>query len=87
MPQPDAFPTPHVPRPAARLCPCPQDTAAISTLRCLKLFLERMGAHHLDGPSMAAMAGRAMQLVRAHSSAGTLGRSPQRPGRGTLSES
>ncbi|KAL4442119.1 hypothetical protein ABPG77_011380 [Micractinium sp. CCAP 211/92] len=40
-----------------------QDTAAISTLRCLKLFLERMGAHHLDGPSMAAMAGRAMQLV------------------------
>ncbi|EFN58079.1 hypothetical protein CHLNCDRAFT_142374 [Chlorella variabilis] len=40
-----------------------QDTAAISTLRCLKLFLERMGAHHMDARSGAAMAGRAQQLV------------------------
>lgn len=42
-----------------------QDTAAISTLRCLKLFLERMGAHHLDEAAAAAMAGRASKLVRA----------------------
>ncbi|KAI7837283.1 hypothetical protein COHA_008897 [Chlorella ohadii] len=40
-----------------------QDTAAISTLRCLKLFLERMGAHHLDEAAAAAMAGRASKLV------------------------
>lgn len=40
-----------------------QDTAAISTLRCLKLFLERMGAHHMDGPSAASLTGRASALV------------------------
>jgi pentatricopeptide repeat domain-containing protein 1 len=42
-----------------------QDTAAISTLRCLRLFLERLGANHLDAPAAAAMAGRVAQLVRA----------------------
>ena len=47
-----------------------QDTAAISTLRCLKLFLERMGAHHLDPLSMASMAGRSVQLVSEHGSWG-----------------
>lgn len=59
----------HRPPTALPAAPCPpalpQDTAAISTLRCLKLFLERMGAHHLDEAAMAAMAGRASKLVRA----------------------
>lgn len=40
-----------------------QDTAAISTLRCLKLYLERLGAHQMDEASAAAMAGRAVALV------------------------
>lgn len=59
LPHPFASPTA-----ASLLCPPHlQDTAAISTLRCLKLFLERMGAHHLDEAAMAAMAGRASKLV------------------------
>jgi pentatricopeptide repeat domain-containing protein 1 len=40
-----------------------QDTAAISALRCLKLYLERLGAHHMDPGAAAALAGRALALA------------------------
>lgn len=40
-----------------------QDTAAISTLRCLKLYLERLGAQHLDQAASIAMAGTSLHLV------------------------
>ena len=40
-----------------------QDTAAISTLRCLKLYLERLGGHVMDKECASAMAGRAFFLV------------------------
>eukprot|EP00887_Chlorella_sp_A99_P002575 scaffold6.g2575.t1 len=40
-----------------------QDTAAISTLRCLRLYLERQGGHHLDAAAAAALAGKAPNLV------------------------
>ena len=40
-----------------------QDTAAISTLRCLKLYLERLGGHAMDKPAAAALAGRSFALV------------------------
>ena len=34
------------------------DTAAISTLRCLKLYLERLGCNFLDQESVTAIAVR-----------------------------
>jgi len=40
-----------------------QDTAAISTLRCLKLYLERLGSHHMDAASAAAVCGGAFDLA------------------------
>ncbi|KAK9820095.1 hypothetical protein WJX72_006068 [[Myrmecia] bisecta] len=40
------------------------DTAAISTLRCLKLYLERMGANFLDQDSLQTIAGGAFTLIR-----------------------
>ena len=40
------------------------DSSAISTLRCLKLYLERLGCNHLDTGTMHAVAGCAFQLVR-----------------------
>ncbi|CAK0783776.1 hypothetical protein CVIRNUC_006976 [Coccomyxa viridis] len=39
------------------------DSSAISTLRCLKLYLERLGCNHLDTGTMHAVAGCAFQLV------------------------
>ena len=39
------------------------DSSAISTLRCLKLYLERLGCNHLDTGTMQAVAGCAFQLV------------------------
>ena len=40
------------------------DSSAISTLRCLKLYLERLGCNHLDADTMHAVAGSAFKLVR-----------------------
>lgn len=39
------------------------DTATISTLRCLKLYLERLGANFLDTKSVQEVAGSACALV------------------------
>ena len=39
------------------------DTSAISTLRCLKLYLERLGANFLDADTVAALAGAYFPLV------------------------
>jgi len=39
------------------------DTAAISTLRCLKLYLERLGAHHMNAETAEALAGHSVCLV------------------------
>ena len=41
-----------------------QDTSAISTLRCLELYFERMGGTYLDSKASLALAGRAEQLTR-----------------------
>ena len=41
------------------------DVSAISTLRCLKLFLERLGANHLDAHTSHALAGAYLPLVPA----------------------
>jgi hypothetical protein len=40
-----------------------QDTAAISTLRCLKLYLERLGGNLMDDKAAESLAGRAFSLV------------------------
>ena len=40
------------------------DSSAISTLRCLKLYLERLGCNHLDSDTMHSLAGSAFKLVR-----------------------
>lgn len=40
------------------------DTATISTLRCLKLYLERLGCNFLDQESVQMVAGSACALVR-----------------------
>ncbi|KAK9815102.1 hypothetical protein WJX73_007516 [Symbiochloris irregularis] len=40
------------------------DTSAISTLRCLKLYLERLGCNFLDQESVQMLAGSAFSLVR-----------------------
>ena len=40
------------------------DVSAISTLRCLKLFLERMGANYLDAHTSHTLAGAYLPLVR-----------------------
>ena len=40
------------------------DTATISTLRCLKLYLERLGCNFLDQESVQMAAGSAFALVR-----------------------
>ena len=40
------------------------DTATISTLRCLKLYLERLGCNFLDQESVQMVAGSAFALVR-----------------------
>lgn len=40
------------------------DTATISTLRCLKLYLERMGCNFLDPESIQTLAGSAFALVK-----------------------
>lgn len=40
------------------------DTATISTLRCLKLYLERLGCNSLDQESVQMIAGSAFALVR-----------------------
>lgn len=40
------------------------DSSAISTLRCLKLYLERLGCNHLDADTMHCVAGSAFKLVR-----------------------
>lgn len=40
-----------------------QDTAAISTLRCLKLYLERLGGNSMDSKAAESLAGRAFRLV------------------------
>ena len=40
------------------------DTATISTLRCLKLYLERLGCNFLDQESVQMVAGSAFTLVR-----------------------
>ena len=42
-----------------------QDTAAISALRCLKLYLERLGAGHVPAPAAAAIAGKTLLRVGA----------------------
>ena len=39
------------------------DSSAISTLRCLKLYLERLGCNHLDTDTMHSVAGAAFKLV------------------------
>lgn len=39
------------------------DTSAISTLRCIKLYLERLGSHFLDDKSVDAISGSAVGLV------------------------
>lgn len=39
------------------------DTSAISTLRCIILYLERLGSHFLDASSVAAISGGAVELV------------------------
>lgn len=41
------------------------DSSAISTLRCLKLYLERLGCNHLDTDTMHSVAGSAFKLVSA----------------------
>ncbi len=43
------------------------DSSAISTLRCLKLYLERLGCNHLDTDTMHSVAGSAFKLVCLHS--------------------
>lgn len=40
------------------------DTATISTLRCLKLYLERLGCNFLDQDSVQTLAGSAFALVK-----------------------
>jgi len=40
-----------------------QDTAAISTLRCLKLYLERLGGNSMDDKAAELLAGRAFSLA------------------------
>lgn len=40
------------------------DTATISTLRCLKLYLERLGCNFLDQESVQTLAGSAFSLVK-----------------------
>ena len=40
------------------------DTATISTLRCLKLYLERLGCKFMDQESLQMVAGSAFALVR-----------------------
>ncbi len=40
------------------------DVSAISTLRCLKLFLERLGANYLDAHTSHALASAYTPLVR-----------------------
>jgi pentatricopeptide repeat domain-containing protein 1 len=40
-----------------------QDTAAISTLRCLKLYLERLGGHSMDDKAAESLAGCSYSLV------------------------
>lgn len=40
------------------------DTATISTLRCLKLYLERLGCNFLDQESVQMVAGSAFALVK-----------------------
>ena len=40
------------------------DTATISTLRCLKLYLERLGCNFLDQESIQMVAGSAFALVK-----------------------
>lgn len=44
------------------------DTAAISTLRCLKLYLERLGCNFLHPDTLAALAGSSFALVQPHPS-------------------
>lgn len=39
------------------------DTAAISTLRCLKLYLERMGCNYLQQETLHSVAGSSFALV------------------------
>ncbi len=39
------------------------DTAAISTLRCLKLYLERLGCNFLAQETVHALAGSSFALV------------------------
>ena len=39
------------------------DVSAISTLRCLKLFLERLGANYLDAHTSHALASAYTPLV------------------------
>lgn len=39
------------------------DTAVISTLRCLQLYLERLGCHYLDQECISELAGRAFVMV------------------------
>lgn len=39
------------------------DTAAISTLRCLKLYLERMGCNFLAHETVQSLAGSSFALV------------------------
>lgn len=39
------------------------DTATISTLRCLKLYLERLGSNYLDGKSADEVVGHACALI------------------------
>lgn len=39
------------------------DTASISALRCLKLYYERLGAHHMDSASAVALSNGAFDLV------------------------
>ena len=39
------------------------DTSAISTLRCIMLYLERLGSHLLDAPSASEVSGGAVALV------------------------
>ena len=41
------------------------DTSAISCLRCLKLYLERLGANFLDGDTARALAQAYFPLARA----------------------
>ncbi len=49
-----------------------QDTAAISALRCLKLYLERLGAGHVPTPAAAAMAGKTLLRVSEPAGPGAL---------------